>query len=104
MRTAVTESSILSFHSMPNTQKKSVADLIYSVIEKSRGQEGLSMAEIQNSLRAIKINIEKSTISARINEMVAAGRLYRYPHLRKCSITGKSIHPVSLAFGQMGLL
>ena len=106
MRTHVQESSILAFHSLPNTQKKSVADLIFQAIEQNsdRGGNGMSMAEIQRVLRVSGSHIEKSTISARINEMVACNRLYRADYLRRCSISGKSIHPVSLPLGQMRLL
>jgi hypothetical protein len=106
MRTAVTESSIRSYRSLPNSQKKSVANLIFSVIERSSSlaSNGMSMAEIQRDMERLGAHIEKSTISARINEMVAAGRLFRASYMRRCSITGKSIHPVSLALGQLRLL
>lgn len=101
------ESSILSHRSLSNYAKKTVADKIYDIVEMycCIDAGGISMAEIQDEFFNIYgKRIEKSTISPRVNELIAGGRLFRHSHLRTCSISGKAIHPITLAKGQLNLL
>lgn len=101
------ESSIISHRSLSNHQKKTVADKIYEIVEMycCINAGGISMAEIQEEFFNIHdYRIEKSTISPRVNELITSGRLFRHPHLRTCTITGKAIHPITLSKGQLNLL
>lgn len=107
MRTQVQESSIRSYQSLSNRSKQTVADKIYEIVGMwcSVDAGGISMAEIQEEFFNVhNYRVEKSTISPRVNELIAAGRLYRHPHLRTCSVTGKAIHPITLSKGQLNLL
>lgn len=63
------------------------------------GSKGLSMQEIQEPLeRAMARRVDMSTISARVNELVAAKRLIRdIANPRVCSQSGAMICPLSVA-------
>lgn len=101
------ESSIKAYHSLPNHQKKTVADKIYEIVQMwcSVDAGGISMAEIQDEFfNVYGYRVEKSTISPRVNELICSGRLFRHSHLRTCSVTGKAIHPIVLSKGQLNLL
>lgn len=102
MRTQVLDTSIDCYHSMGNMYKATVCNFIYSIV--AHAQEALSLREIQakyNSL--LSANIDVSTVSARVNELVTAGRLERSAPVRKCNFSGKTIHPVSIVPVQMRL-
>ena len=59
----------------------------------------MSMQEIQAPLeRAVARRVDMSTISARVNELVAAKRVVRdIDHPRACSVSGAMICPLSVA-------
>lgn len=63
--------------------------------EQRGGAEDLSGKEIQaNFEQRYNKRIEAGNVSARVNELVAAKRLERIALTRKCTVTGKDIHPV----------
>lgn len=102
MRTQVLDTSIDAYHSLGNVYKENVCESIYAIV--LLAHESLSLREIQakyNSL--LSANIDVSTVSARVNELVTAGRLERTAPVRKCKFSGKTIHPVSIVPVQMRL-
>ncbi len=62
---------------------------IYRWIKDHKGD--WSIGEVANVLR-----LDKSTVSGRINELLAAGALVEAPH-RKDHITGRACRPVQVA-------
>ena len=106
MRTAMLDTSIDAFHSLPNSQIKTQADRIYDIVAahcKRVGRDA-SLNEIKRLYRATHgKDIELSTTSARVNALVASGRLERLESTRPCAITKKSIHPVRLPMKQSEL-
>lgn len=95
MKTAVAESSIETFRSIQQdgtlTRQQAV---IMSVILPGRE---FSLQELAY-LTGIQIN----GVSGRVNELKTAGRLIHAPE-RKCSITGRTVHPVRLPVRQQSL-
>jgi len=47
--------------------------------------------------------IDASSVSARVNGLIAAGRLVRLERSRPCRVTGRDIHPVRVVAVQAGL-
>ena len=54
----------------------------------------MSLKEIQSIYNRYYKDIDLSTVSARVNGLVAAKRLERLEETRKCSISRISIHPL----------
>jgi hypothetical protein len=78
--------------------RKTKADLIDDVVADAMraGFQDVSMREVQARLMAAHgLRLDLSTISARCNELVSAGRLLRSKTTRPCSITGQGIHGLS---------
>jgi hypothetical protein len=101
MRTAVQDTSIAAYRAMPVKRLQTQADRIEQIVkarsrERLSGRPGrdISLKEIQRAHRFLHGDIELSTVSARVNALVAAKRLERLGTTRKCSISGISIHPV----------
>ena len=69
------------------------------------GKTDLSMREIQSQyeLQHGK-RIEMSTVSSRVNSLVAAGRLVRLGVPRPCAITGRNILPLVAPLTQARLV
>jgi hypothetical protein len=99
-RTNVADTSIAAYRSMPVKQLATQADRICNLVKNYCGMGGdnLSLKEIKDMYNKAfcltRPDIELSTISARVNALVAAKRLERLETTRKCSISGVSIHPV----------
>ena len=99
MRTQVAETSIDAFRSLGNGKIKTQADRIFDVIEKSTTvwAVNFSLNEIKALYRAMYGgDIELSTVSARVNGLVAARRLERVDSIRKCAVTGSGVRPVRI--------
>lgn len=117
MRTNVRETSIKAYRDMPNLKKQGQADRIEAVVKfLCTGTPGAdcSLREIKRTYdarykgtldyRGMPImEIDVSTVSARVNELVAASRLERPGHTRKCSVSGETVHPVKLPSAQFAL-
>lgn len=88
MRTAVTETSIDAYRSpdMRSTAKLQ-CDRIVEFVERTGTA---TIAEIAQAL-----HIEKSSVSGRRNELIAAGRLVLADE-RKCSVTGRYVQCVKV--------
>jgi hypothetical protein len=101
MRTNVQDTSITAYRSMPVKRLATQADRIELIVEQwclAWGmEEGLSLKEIKALHQRRHGDIELSTVSARVNSLVAAKRLERLETTRKCSISGIHIHPVRVA-------
>lgn len=78
--------------------RMSILERIESVVTDSgrRGVRDMSAREIRDKIEAdTGRRIELSTITARVNELVTAGRLQRDPaYTRACTVTGQQIHPL----------
>jgi hypothetical protein len=101
MRTNVADTSISAYRSMPVKRLATQADRIFLMVQQYcfawGREEGMSLKEIKASYQARYSDIELSTVSARVNALVASKRLERLETTRKCSISGVSIHPVRVA-------
>jgi hypothetical protein len=100
-----TASSIQAHRQISARRKKSKADLIESVVVVAMrsGAADLSMREIQAGLETrYDLRLDLSTISARVNELVSAGRLLRDKTItRPCRVTRVGIHPVCAPLEQV---
>ena len=86
--------------------RKTKADLIEDVVADAMraGRPNVSMREVQaRLLAAYGLRVDMSTISGRVNELVAAGRLVRSKTTRPCTVTGQGIHALSKLMVQTSL-
>ena len=86
--------------------RKTKADLIDDVVADAMraGCPNVSMREVQTRLLASHgLRLDLSTISGRVNELVAAGRLLRSKTTRPCTVTGQGIHALSKLMQQTSL-
>ena len=86
--------------------RKTKADLIDEAVADAMraGCQDVSMREVQARLMAAHgLRLDLSTISGRVNELVAAGRLLRSKTTRPCSVTGQGIHALSKLMQQTSL-
>ncbi|CAJ0719428.1 hypothetical protein LMG6871_02857 [Ralstonia edaphis] len=95
MRTLVQETSIDAYHSRSRrTAGQLQCDRIVEYVERAGTA---TIAEIAQALR-----MEKSSVSGRRNELIAAGRLVLGGR-RQCAVTGRSVQSVKLPQKQRGL-
>ncbi|MFV0916070.1 MarR family transcriptional regulator [Ralstonia nicotianae] len=88
MKTAVQATSIDAYHSRSRrTIGQAQCDRIVEYVERAGTA---TIAEIAQAL-----HIEKSSVSARRNELIAAGRLVLTDD-RKCAVTGRYVQCVKL--------
>lgn len=75
-------------------QRRKIFDIV--VAAQRRGGRDMSMREIQRVYEANECRrIDIGTVSARVNNLIAAGWLHRSVDIsRPCSITGITVHPV----------
>jgi hypothetical protein len=86
--------------------RKTKGDLIDDVVADAMrsGCRDVSMREVQARLMAAHgLRLDLSTISGRVNELVAAGRLLRSKTTRPCTVTGQGIHALSKQMAQTSL-
>lgn len=101
MKTAVLRTSIDAYRGMPVNKKATQADNIMTIVNRfhrARPNDDLSISEIQLLyIRDYGGNIQNGTVSARLNELIAAGRLVRMDTIRRCRVhKGHGIYPVRL--------
>lgn len=96
MKTVMQETSIAAYHGLPVKTLATQSDRICEIVTKYHGWLGgnISLKEIQSVYRRYHGDIDLSTVSARVNGLVAAKRLERLETTRKCSISRISIHPL----------
>ncbi len=96
MKTAMQDTSIAAYRNIPVKSLKTQSDRICEIVTDYCSLWGgnLSLKEIQSIYSRNYHDIELSTVSARVNGLVAAKRLERLESTRKCSISGIHIHPL----------
>ncbi len=94
MRTAVRESSLAAYHQGAQTFGRQES-IILAAIQPSRDYTRRELAAITG--------IETSTISARVNALIACGALNEIASARKCSISRKTVNTVRLPPAQRTL-
>lgn len=100
MKTQVLDTSIAAYRAMPVKQLATQAERIEEIVEQwcfAPRKDGLSLREIKAMYGLAYSDIDLSTVSARVNALVAAKRLERLTTTRKCSVTGVHIHPVRVS-------
>ena len=80
--------------------KKGQADDVLLVVTLAckSGHKDMSLREIKRAyMQRFECDIDVSTVSGRVNELVAAKRLLRLPGARRlCSLSGASVLPVTV--------
>lgn len=97
------DTSIQSFQALGLRTQKSHMDLIESVVRNAcrAGQVDISMREIQQVLRRdVGLELDVSSISGRVNNLVLGKRLLRSENARKCTVSGRDIKPLSVPMVQ----
>lgn len=96
----------LTTSNMPLPVQKQLQDKILDICitAKRNGRADLSGKEIQERYELVHgKRIDASSVSARVNGLIAAGRLVRLERSRPCRVTGRDIHPVRVVAVQAGL-
>ena len=103
MQTAITTADTRSaaHRALSNVALVSQLELVYQIVKDyahTKPDRALSAKEIQHyyNMHAGKF-VEASSLSPRINSLVAAGRLHRLSSPRPCTITGRNVLPVRLS-------
>ena len=100
-----------SLQALGNTKQMQIQTKILDICIASQkhGAADLSGREIQRAyeshfsmVEGRTVRLDASTISSRINSLVAAGRLQRMP-CRPCAVTGRNISPVRVPMAQVRL-
>lgn len=74
-------------------QRRKIFDIVVGA--QRNGAKDLSLREIQARFEQREgQRIDVSTVSARVNNLVAAGWLQRRADIRPCTVTGMGVHPV----------
>ena len=95
MRTSVQDTSIDTYRAIQKEGKLSVMQA--KVMAHMRAGVDYSLQELV-LLTGLPIN----TVSGRCNELRTAKRI-EHGSTRRCSVTGRTVHPVRLPVGQSGL-
>lgn len=72
---------------------------IYDIVVgcQRNGQPDMSLTEIRDTFERLHgRRIDLNRVSSRVSELVSAGRLVRATGTRPCSITSRSVEPVSV--------
>lgn len=101
------QSSAQALQALGQRKRKTQADVIHdicSLAQRSRAAD-ISGGEIQELYERIhEKRIDRGTVSARVNELVAAKRLERVAVKRMCSVTKSDICPVRVPLAQARLV
>jgi hypothetical protein len=103
--TAQTSAQALNALGPRNVKRKldQIHDICIAAQRNGRGD--MSGKEIQHQYEFVHAQrIDASIISARVNDLIAAGRLERCAIARMCLITGREIHPVRVPATQSRLV
>jgi hypothetical protein len=93
MRTAMQATSIDAYQQMPAVALKRQSDRIFEVVNACATD--LSLREIAAAYeKRFGLQIDISTVSARVNALVTALRIERLESSRACTVSGKTVHPV----------
>lgn len=98
--TGVTETSREALTQIKEGRRAQVTEAIYRAVEMvgiHGGRDGCSMREIKAAiLKADGLDVDMSTISGRVVELVNVKRLRRQAKKRLCRVTGQSIGPLEV--------
>jgi len=84
-------------------QAQAIFDVIVAA-QRRREREDFSLTEVRDLFESLHgRRIDVSRVSARVSELVSAGRLVRISEQRKCSVTGAPCRPVSVPPAQARL-
>lgn len=96
-----TDTSREAITGMSLQRRKLLLDEVASAIAQllHAGHADVSMREIQRHMEVhMGRRIDVSSISGRVNELEAAQRVYRdRMRTRPCTVTGKGVHPLTMA-------
>lgn len=101
------QTSAQSLNAVGQRTIKHLQDQIHDICMAAQrnGFGNLSGKEIQAKYELIYgKRIDASSISARVNGLIAAGRLERVAIARACQVTGRDIHPVRVPATQARLV
>lgn len=101
------QTSAQALNAIGQVRRKQLQDEIHDicVAAQRNGAADLSGKEIQSAYERLNgRRIEASTISSRLNNLIAAGRLERVAQVRPCAVTGNNIHPVRVPATQARLV
>ena len=101
---SIAATSSESFNQISLRSRKMQHDVIHGIVVAAcrNGKPDLTLREIAMLYeRQESKRIDVGTVSARVNDLVAAKRLLRLPCSEQpCSITGKLVHPVTVPITQ----
>lgn len=96
MKTAMQGTSLDAWRQLPLSRLKTQGDRIADVVASST-QSDMSLREIARDFEIEHgLAIDISTVSARVNALIAAQRLQRLETTRPCRVSGKTVHPVRI--------
>jgi DNA-binding MarR family transcriptional regulator len=98
MRTAVTEESIAAYRNHRASGKLSAQQRLVMLTIHAGYRPDWSLRELGKA-----INLETSTLSARVHELIALRYLERTDK-RRCSVSGASVRPIRIRQSQLSLL
>jgi hypothetical protein len=95
MKTAMLDTSVDAWRSLPVAKLKTQGDRIVDVV-RAAGCD-MSLREIANAYTwRFGAPLDISTASARVNALIAANRLERLEATRPCTRSGKTVRPVRI--------
>lgn len=95
--------SAQALHKISNTKRKTLCDMIVDVVTQAqrKGAKDMSMREVQAALNeAYGRWVDVSTISGRVNELMAGNRLQRTTEPRHCTISKALVQALSVPMQQ----
>ena len=107
METTTAHTSAEALNRLTQCKRKRLQDELHDIClaAQRNGADDMSGREIQAAYeRLTGKRIDASSISSRINSLVAAGRLVRLDISRACKVTGNNILPVRVPATQARLV
>lgn len=94
--TAVAETSREALSKISGTRAALITDAIFRAVEEAEraGTDGASMREIKEALAKRNMDVDMSTISGRVAELIKVKRLKRKTEKRMCSVSHQCIGPL----------
>ncbi len=98
--------SAQALHKISNGARKTTCDMILDVVTRTQrcGGRDMSMKEIQRDINTQYGRwLDVSTISARVNELMAGNKLQRTTEPRRCTVSGATIGGLSVPLTQASI-
>lgn len=98
--------SAQALHQISNGKRKTLCDMIVDVVTQAnrKGVRDLSMREVQVALNESYGRwVDVSTISARVNELMAGNKLLRVTQPRQCTISKAMVQALSVPMRQASI-